>query len=243
MQVAAAPEERTSGVHVVRISDGASRPWLTGEIHAACDAVDSGCFDAGVVIELCGAAPGSPVPGGSVSTPMDEARDVHEVTRWEKAVRRLERLDAPVAICVDGECRQVGLDLVLVADLRLASPGARLGMASAAVGGLPTMALFRLARCVGPVQARRVGILGLDLDADAAVAAGVVDRIAGCDAVSDATEAVAELSAGGRELAIRRRLISDSAIQSFEDALGAYLAAADRAIRINGTKALQGGPR
>jgi len=42
---------------------------------------------------------------------------------------------------------------------------------------------------------------------------------------------LAETAVDGRELSIRRRLLLEAASTSFEDALGAHLAACDRALR------------
>jgi isomerase DpgB len=214
-----------TAARVLHATDEADRGWLIRELDEACEAVESGRSATGLVIAVTGALADGAQP------PARRSASVHDIARWEKAVRRLERLDAPSAICLDGHCRHAGLELALACDLRIATPEARISVPTVSEGGLPGMALFRLGRSVGFPLARRLGLLGIELDAATALAAGLVDRIVPGDAVAEAEAALLSLGPDPQGLAIRRRLISDSATQSFEDALGAHLAACDRTLR------------
>ncbi|MGW3730079.1 enoyl-CoA-hydratase DpgB, partial [Streptomyces sp. NPDC000851] len=64
-----------------------------------------------------------------------------------------------------------------------------------------------------------------------ALALGIADEIAEdpAAALADAADLTGGLS--GQEVAIRRQLLFDATTTSFEDALGAHLAACDRVLR------------
>lgn len=161
------------------------------------------------------------------------ARDlsVGLVSKWERALRRLERAPLPTVVIASGDCSGIALDVLLTADVRIAVRGTRLIPVAHAHATWPGMVLYRLARHadVGPV--RRAALLGTPLDAVAAAEAGLVDEVV--DDPDGALDAVAALAVGlaGRELAIRRQLLLDAGHTRFEDALGSHLAACDRALR------------
>jgi isomerase DpgB len=96
------------------------------------------------------------------------------------------------------------------------------------------MALYRLASQAGAGPARRAALLGAGLRADEALGCGLVDEIfeSAEAACAELPRLVATLSRlPGPELAIRRRLVSDAASLTFDDALGAHLTACDRTLR------------
>lgn len=77
---------------------------------------------------------------------------------------------------------------------------------------------------------RRAVLLGASIDTAEALALGLVDELA--DDHAAAARLTSSTSApAGKELAIRRQLLFDATTTSFEQALGAHLAAADRALR------------
>ena len=105
-------------------------------------------------------------------------------------VRLFERLEAhrwPTIAVVDGPALGGGCELAMACDLRVASARARfaqpelnLGILAGAGGN------WRLPQLVGVAQARRMLYLGETLDADAALAAGLVDAVHEPEAVLDA---------------------------------------------------------
>jgi enoyl-CoA hydratase len=105
-------------------------------------------------------------------------------------VRLFERLEAhrwPTIAVVDGPALGGGCELAMACDLRVASTRARfaqpelnLGILAGAGGN------WRLPQLVGMAQARRMLYLGETLDADAALAAGLVDAVHEPEAVLDA---------------------------------------------------------
>nr|ADU56068.1 hypothetical protein CA37-45 [uncultured organism CA37] len=152
-------------------------------------------------------------------------------TKWERAVRRLERLSLLTVAVAAGDCGGTALDLLLATDVRIAVAGTRLVVPVSGDATWPGMALYRLARQGTTARLRRAALLGTPVDAEQAAAAGVIDVV-----VDQPDRAVAEIAAAaatitGRELAIRRQLMLDAEEHSFEEAVGSHLAACDRSLR------------
>jgi len=170
-------------------------------------------------------ATGAPQPGWTAGL------SVGLMTKWERAVRRLERLSLLTVAVVTGDCGGAALDLLLATDVRIAVTGARLVVPLSGDATWPGMSLYRLARQGTTAHLRRAALLGTPVDAGHAAAAGVIDMV-----VEQPDRALAELAAAaatitGTELAIRRQLTLDAAEHSFEEAVGSHLAACDRALR------------
>ncbi|MER5768570.1 enoyl-CoA-hydratase DpgB [Streptomyces sp. NPDC001985] len=153
------------------------------------------------------------------------------VTKWERTLRRLERLPAPTIAVVRGDCGGTALDALLATDVRIATPGARLLVSGDAGATWPGMASYRLVQQAGAARVRRAVVLGVPLTAADAAALGLVDELT--DDPEGALAATVRRLAGrsGKELAIRRQLLFDATTTSFEDAIGPHLAACDRALR------------
>jgi isomerase DpgB len=168
--------------------------------------------------------------------------DVSLVTRWERALRRLERLGVTTVAIASGACGGAALDGLLATDYRVATPDTSLSLAGDGEATWPGMAIFRLAQQAGGALVRRAILFGGQLDAHESVGLGLVDELA--DDPGKALVAVAERvrTLSGSELAIRRRLMSDAATTSFEDALGRHLAACDRALRRSAARPPQDDP-
>jgi isomerase DpgB len=153
------------------------------------------------------------------------------VTKWERVVRRFERLRRVTLAVASGDCAGVALDLLLAADVRIASPGTRLLLARAGGATWPGMTVHRLTQQAGAAGIRRAVLLGAPIDADRALALNLVDEVSEDPGTTLAGLAEAAGAVDGTELAIRRQLIFEAGSTTFEDALGAHLAAADRALR------------
>ena len=155
------------------------------------------------------------------------------VSKWERSVRRLERLPLPTIGVAVGDCGGTALDAYLATDYRIADRSLRLHLPAAADGSWPGMALYRLANRGGSGAAiRRAALFGKPLDAQDAVALQLIDEVA-VD-VSDAlTAAIALAASVGEGHAIRRRLMLDAIYIGFEEALGTHLAACDRSLRMS----------
>ncbi|MEV0034753.1 enoyl-CoA-hydratase DpgB [Streptomyces sp. NPDC050804] len=158
---------------------------------------------------------------------------IHLVNTWERALRRLETADRPTLALVTGVCTGPALETLLIADHRIADGTVRLRLAGGEDGAWPSTAVHRLAQQIGTARARRLLLRRPWLDAELAAGLDLVD-----ETVTDPQEALEraavvseELSAvPGREWSIRRRLLFDATL-SYEEALGAHLAACDRSLR------------
>ncbi|WP_198406998.1 enoyl-CoA-hydratase DpgB [Nocardia terpenica] len=153
------------------------------------------------------------------------------VSKWERVVRRFERLGRVTVAVASGDCAGTALDLLLAADIRIAAPGTRLLVSRVGGATWPGMTVHRLTQQVGAAGIRRAVLLGAPIEADRALALNLIDAVSEDPAttLADLTEAVGAVD--GREMAIRRQLIFEAGSTSFEDALGAHLAAADRTLR------------
>jgi isomerase DpgB len=159
------------------------------------------------------------------------ALSVGVVTKWERVVRRLERLPVATVAVASGDCGGPALDVFLATDLRIATPDTRLLVPLDGDATWPGMAVHRLVQQAGAVRVRRAVLFGTPIPAAEALTLGLLDELA--DDPAGAADVTAELAAGlsGKELAIRRGLLFDAVSTSFEDALGQHLAACDRALR------------
>lgn len=188
--------------------------------------------------ELCDAAEESGaacaivrVSGVPSEKAVGNVADVAAVSKWEQAVRRFERLRLPTLLAAEGACGGAALDLLLAADVRVATPELRLFPAVYADGVWPGMGLFRLVQQLGLAGARRAVLFGTPFSAAQALEQGLVDRVSTDPARTLKAAARLLRRCSGPELAIRRQLAFDAQWKSFEDALGQHLAACDRSLR------------
>jgi isomerase DpgB len=190
-------------------------------IAVVCDRAEDGGDGSTVVVHVSGA------PAGSWARDLNIAL----VSRWERGLRRLERLPATTIAVATGDCGGMALDAMLATDYRIGAASMRLLMPVEARATWPGMALYRLGHQAGAAAVRRAVLFGTPIEASDALALGLVDELA--DDAAGAVAAAGELTGPfpGAELAIRRQLLLDSSTVSFEDALGRHLAACDRALR------------
>ncbi len=208
--------------------DGA-RP-LSAETVQALNELCGQAEDAAVRTPLVLRVGGAPIPATVPAPPLAL------VNKWERALRRLERLDLPTVALVSGDCGGVALEVLLATDHRIAAPGSRLLLPAEADGVWPGMALYRLANQAGIAATRQAVLFGGALPAERALALHLLDRIADdpSAALADTAEALIAASDG---IAIRRQLMLDAGTTSFEEALGRHLAACDRLLRRAATAA------
>jgi isomerase DpgB len=157
--------------------------------------------------------------------------DVATVNKWERVLRRLERLNRPTVAVVYGDCGGIAVEALLATDLRVAAADTRLYLPTGPGGVWPGMGLYRLANQVGFAHVRRWTLFGNPLSAAEAVAARLVDEVAE-DTAAAIAGAIARLETeDGPDLAVRRQLMLDATTTTFEEALGRHLAACDRLLR------------
>ncbi len=122
----------------------------------------------GVVLRFTGGSPRAAEWPGPVA--------IRDVNRWERALRRLERL-ADVPRRGEGTCGGPALDLLLAADYRIAAPDLRLMLPINDGHFWPGMTLYRLVQHIGLARARR-SCCGARPSLDDATDLGIVDRSA-----------------------------------------------------------------
>jgi isomerase DpgB len=199
---------------------------VVSAISALCDRAEDGVAAGPVVLELAG-----PVPDPQTGAGWGQEMNVTLVNKWERTVRRLERLAVPTIAVVSGECCGPALDLMLATDYRIGTPGVRLGLARSAGMLWPGMALHRLVQQAGVATARRMALFGRHLTAAEALELGLLDEVTedGAGAARAVARHTRELA--GIELAVRRSLLLEAVCSSHEEALGAHLSAVDRTLR------------
>jgi isomerase DpgB len=156
---------------------------------------------------------------------------IGDVSGWERALHLIERSSA-ATVALFG--RQVGgsaLEVGLACDFRIADPGSQVIWHN--VGAVwPSTALFRLVQLIGPAQTVRLTLLGKPVHANAALVSGLVD------VVSDNPEAEVQTLrttlARLDDLRVVRQLIAEAAHTSYDEAVGAHLAACERYLRRRG---------
>jgi isomerase DpgB len=182
-----------------------------------CDRADDQGGPGSVRIELSG------TPAGGWTGGLDVAL----FNKWERALRRLERLAVTPVAVARGACGGTALDALLATDYRVATPDFRLVIPVEDGATWPGMAVYRLVQQAGVARIRRAVLFGIPIGAPEALELHLIDELA------QEPGTVAELIGGfsGPDLAIRRQLMLDATTTSFEEALGSHLAACDRALR------------
>jgi enoyl-CoA hydratase/carnithine racemase len=145
--------------------------------------------------------------------PLDGAGSLDAPDGVRALAALLQRLDGdprPVISVVEGEARGGGVGLAAVADVVIATPGARFQLPEVYLGLVPAAVLPYVARRMGPAMARRMALGQAPLAAHEACSRGLVDVVT--DAPDDelsaqvarwsraepgAVAAVRRLSAGG----------------------------------------------
>jgi isomerase DpgB len=194
------------------------------ELDAFCDRAEDQREPGPATVHVTGA----PAAGWTVEV------TVGLVSKWERVVRRFERLGRLTAAVASGDCAGTALDVLLAADVRIATPGTRLLLARAGGAPWPGMTVHRLTRQAGSAGIRRAVLLGVPIQTDRALALNLVDEVSADPMAALAKLAETAGAVDGKELAIRRQLVFEAGSTAFEDALGAHLAAADRALRREG---------
>jgi enoyl-CoA hydratase/carnithine racemase len=152
---------------------------------ALADALDAAATDGEVRAVILTGAGGAFCAGGDLAR-FDELHDArayrHVAHRLTALVTSLERLEKPVVAAIDGVVTGAGLALALACDWRVGTPRARFLMREGRIGLVPTHGgLTRLVKLLGLARAKEILLGGEDLDADAALAAGLLSELSAGD--------------------------------------------------------------
>jgi 2-(1,2-epoxy-1,2-dihydrophenyl)acetyl-CoA isomerase len=140
---------------------------------------------------------------------------------YEPICRLLAEMPKPTVAVVNGVAAGAGVSLALACDLRLASSAARWRLAFAGIGLVPDAgSTWHLPRLVGLSRAMEMALLGDWVDADQALAFGLVNRVWPAEDLQCEAEAALAALAAGPTLAFGRTKAL------FRDHLGTGLAGA-----------------
>jgi isomerase DpgB len=217
---------RVGGGLAIEVEIDSRRPLaeLTAAVDDACRRAESSTESPVMVLTFGATAPENRHwPGPAL---------VYEVTRWERAVRRLEQLECVrIAVLPPGICGGPALDLLLVTDYRIAAATSGLLLPINDGQFWPGMAMYRLVQQVGLGRARQLVMWSHKVSATQAQDLGLVDEIAAsAPAAADAAAVMLHQITGG-DLAVRRQILLEAPTVGFEEALGVHLAACDRELR------------
>jgi enoyl-CoA hydratase/carnithine racemase len=147
--------------------------------------------------------------GGDVDT-MAGLQKAGDVDRFRKLldggrdiVTTIASMSKPVIAAVNGVAAGAGCNLALACDYRIASDAAKLGETFVRIGLHPDWGgTWLLPRLVGPGRAAELLMTGRIVDAQEALAIGMVDRVVPAAQLAAATEALVRSIAAGPPLAI-----------------------------------------
>jgi enoyl-CoA hydratase/carnithine racemase len=145
---------------------------------------------------------------------------------FTEAIDALEAFPHPTLAVLSGHTIGGGLELALACDLRVAKQDIRLGMPPAKLGLVYShTGLQRFIDAVGVTRTRELFLLGRHIDADTALAWGLVNRVAGEPALETVGLDLAAELAANAPLAQRGNKRVIAALLSVHDRLDPALAA------------------
>jgi len=183
--------------------------------------------DAGVrAVVLTGAGERTFIAGADLGAFVHALGDADEMRAHVQLTARTfgawAAIPAPVIAAIGGHAMGGGLELALLCDVLVADPRAKLGLPEVTLGLMPGAGGTQLLpRRVGVARATRMILLGEALDADAALAAGLIDAIAEPGAaLADALAIAARLVAlPGRAVRSAKAALRAAARQPLEQGL------------------------
>jgi 2-(1,2-epoxy-1,2-dihydrophenyl)acetyl-CoA isomerase len=157
----------------------------------------------------------------------DEGVDLpSEVRRGAEALHNaivdIRRIPYPVIAAINGPAAGAGMSLALSADLRIASDQAFLAIAYGRIGAAPDGGMtYFLPRVVGPAKALELALNDPNLDANAALEAGLVSEVVPADELLTRAREKAEKLAAKAPYYVRmtKRLLHESIEHSLTEHL------------------------
>jgi enoyl-CoA hydratase/carnithine racemase len=120
------------------------------------------------------------------------------------ALNTVAAIGAPVVAAITGYALGGGLELALCADFRVAGESAKVGQPEIQLGVIPGAGgTQRLPRLIGPSRAKDLIFTGRHVNADEALAIGLVDKVVPDATVYDAAREMAARYAEGPAVALR----------------------------------------
>lgn len=173
---------------------------LTQEIHRA-------AADAEVrAIVLTGAGGKAFVAGADIAemAPLSESEALDYAREGQRVGTAIDAGGKPVIAAIDGWALGGGCELALMCHVRIASPASRFGQPEVGLGLIPGFGgTQRLARLVGEGRALEMILGGKPIDAETALAWGLVNRIASARTPLEEALDLARLIAAQGPVAVR----------------------------------------
>lgn len=193
------------------------------------------------VLTIESAHPGMFCAGADIAELLAHKDDARWLAANQAAINRaqhvLARAAKPVLAFIDGDCVGGGCGIALAADIRVATPRARLGITPAKLGLVyPLHDTKLLVDLVGPGQAKRLLYTGMLLSADEALRIGLVDEIADSPGQLEDQIAANSLHSTTAMKGIVRRVL-DGQCDEDAETLAAFAAAFDGPDFLEGTSA------
>ena len=138
------------------------------------------------------------------------------------AIVDIRRIPYPVIAAINGPAAGAGMSLALSADIRIASEDAFLAIAYGRIGAAPDGGMtYFLPRVVGPAKALELALNDPNLDAKAALEAGLVSEVVPADELLPRARDKAEKLAAKAPYYVRtaKRLLHESIENSINDHL------------------------
>ncbi|MBZ5609789.1 MAG: enoyl-CoA hydratase/isomerase family protein [Acidobacteriia bacterium] len=144
---------------------------------------------------------------------------------FDEAMRRLEQLDALTVAKIRGYAIGGGLQVALACDLRIAAPGAKLGLPAVMEALIPGMGTYRLPRFIGLGRARRMVLTGELIGADEALRIGLVDWVVPDEKLDETAQSVIAgvLKGGPTAQTFSKKLVTAAFESDYDRAFSNYL--------------------
>jgi methylglutaconyl-CoA hydratase len=194
--------ESTSGITTLTLNRPEKRNALSPElIEALGDAVGAVEDDGDARVLVIAGAGKSFCAGmdlrGVISDAAAMGGMLHGLSR---VMRRIRRLEIPTIARVHGAAVGGGCGLMVVTDLAVTHPGAKVGYPEVSLGVCPAVVAPWLVRKVGAGRARALLLAGGTIDGAAAERIGMVDLVCDEDELPGAVDEMARgLATGGRQ--------------------------------------------
>ena len=143
--------------------------------------------------------------------------------RNQQVAREMVGLEVPVIACINGYALGGGLEIALAADIRIASRTATMGFPEAAIGRFVTGgASLLLPRAVGLSWAKRLLCTSEHIDAERALAIGLVDEVVEpADLMPHAFDVAGQIAAcTPASVSLMKRTVNRLGLADLETALG-----------------------
>ena len=140
----------------------------------------------------------------------------------QRIPRALTQLDVPVICAINGPAIGAGLDLTCMCDIRIASETATFAESFVRVGIVPgDGGAWRLPRAVGRAKAAEMAFTGEAIDAQEALACGLVSRVVPADQLLPTARALADKIAAnpGAVMRMTKRLLREGEHSTLESLL------------------------